>query len=379
MSALFDVIVVGLGGMGSAAAYHLAARGKRVLGLEQYTPLHDHGSSHGQSRIIRQAYFEDPAYVPLVLRAYKLWTQLERDTKRSLLTVTGGLMLGTPGSDVVAGSLRSAREYQLPYDLLDAADIHRRFPPFTPDAGTVGFYEHRAGFLRVEAAVGAHLERAVQLGAQLQFEEPVQHWQASGDGVIVTTARGQYTAAQLVIAPGAWAPDLLAELGLPLTVERQVQFWFEPQGSISAFWPDRFPIFIWETDEHLAFYGFPALDRGDTAVKAAIHHGGEICTPETIRRAVGGDEVAQMRRVLAKRVPALSGPCRKQLTCMYTNTPDQHFVIAPHPDHPNVVIAAGFSGHGFKFASVVGEILADLAVDGATPHPHERFTPQRFR
>jgi sarcosine oxidase len=378
MVAQFDVIVVGLGGMGSAAAYHLAARGKRVLGLEQYTPVHDRGSSHGQSRIIRQAYFEDPAYVPLVLRAYELWDQLERETGQSLLTITGGLMLGTPTSDVVTGSLQSAQQYQLPYNMLDAADIHRRFPPFTPDANTVGFYEHNAGFLRVEAAVGAHLGRAQQLGAQLHFAQPVEHWEAAGDAVIVTTAAGQYTAEHVVIAPGAWAAHLLAALHLPLMVERQVQFWFEPQGSIEAFLPDRFPIYIWETEE-LTFYGFPALDQSRNEVKAAIHHGGEICTPDTIRRAVGADEVEHMQRVLAGRVPALNGPCRQSLTCMYTNTPDQHFVIAPHPNHPNVVIAAGFSGHGFKFASVVGEMLADLVVDGATPHSTGLFTPQRFR
>lgn len=377
MIAQFDVIVVGLGGMGSAAAYQLAARGKRVLGLEQYTPMHDRGSSHGQSRIIRQAYFEDPAYVPLVLRAYELWEQLERETDQSLLTLTGGLMIGSPESEVVMGSLQSAHQYQLPYDMFDAPDIHRRFPPFTPDATTVGFYEHKAGFLRVEAAVGAHLGRAQQLGAQLHFEEPVEHWEAAGDAVIVTTAVGQYTAEHVVIAPGAWAPHLLADLQLPLAVERQVQFWFEPQGSVDAFLPDRFPIYLWETED-VTFYGFPALDRSRNEVKAAIHHGGEIGTLETIRRDVGVDEIEHMRHVLAGRVPALNGPCRHAVTCLYTNTPDQHFVIASHPAHPNVVIAAGFSGHGFKFASVVGELLADLVVDGATRHPIDRFTPQRF-
>ncbi len=378
--AAFDVIVIGLGGMGSAAAYHLAARGLRVLGLDRHAPVHSYGSSHGQSRIIRQAYFEDPAYVPLVLRAYELWEQLEHDTGTSLLTITGGLMIGAPASAVVAGSLRSARAHGIRHDLLDAADIHRRFPPLMPPTTVVGLYEHQAGFLQPEATVRAHLRRAVDLGATMHFAEPVMAWNASptGDSVQVTTARDWYEAARLVIAPGAWAPDLLADLAVPLQVERQVMCWFDPRGGIAPFLADRFPIYIWELDDGTAFYGFPAHAGPRGGVKAALHHGGDLCTPHTIQRAIHADDIDRVRRAVAERVPALNSTCLHAVTCMYTNTPDHHFIVAAHPRHAQVTIATGFSGHGFKFASVIGEILADLATDGTTQHPIGLFTPQRF-
>ncbi len=380
MTTTVDVIVLGLGGMGSAAVYHLAARGTRVLGLDQHAPVHSYGSSHGQSRIIRQAYFEDPAYVPLVLRAYELWEQLERDADTPLLRITGGLMIGSPHSAVVAGSLRSAQDYNIRHDLLHASEIHRRFPPLTPPATAVGLYEHQAGFLAPEAAVRAHLTRAVDVGATLQFHEPVLAWEASagGDGVRVTTTRGRYEAARLVIAPGAWAPDILADFAVPLQVERQVMCWFDPIGGIAPFLPDRFPIYIWELDDGTACYGFPAHAGPRGGVKAALHHGGDVCTPHTIDRDIRTDDIERVRRTVAERVPALNSTCLHAVTCMYTNTPDHHFVVATHPRHAQVVIAAGFSGHGFKFASVIGEILADVATDGTTQHPINLFTPQRF-
>ena len=244
---IYDAIVAGLGGMGSAAAYQLARRGKRVLGLERFSPAHDKGSSHGRSRIIRQAYFEDPAYVPLLLRAYELWEQLEGETGQELMTLTGGLMIGRREDELVSGSVESAEEYGLPYEMLDAGEIKDRFPPFSPDPETVALYEERAGFVRPEEAVKAHLDRAEALGADLRFEEPVLLWEASEGQVRVETPEGSYEAERLVISPGAWAPQLLADLGLPLEVERQVMYWFEPRGGLEPFLPDRFPIFIWET------------------------------------------------------------------------------------------------------------------------------------
>jgi sarcosine oxidase len=379
----YDAIVIGLGGMGSAAAYQLAARGRRVLGLERHTPAHDRGSSHGQSRIIRQAYFEDPAYVPLLLRAYELWRQIERETGRDVLVVTGGLMIGAAGSRVVAGAIRSAEEWGLDHEVLDAAAIRRRFPLFTPGPGEIALYEALAGFVRPEAGVLAHLDRAAALGADLHFEEPVISWEASpgGEGVRVTTARGEYEAARLVIAPGPWAPDLLARLGLPLEVERQVMYWFDPVGGAAAFLPDRFPIYIWETAPDVTIYGFPASDGPASGAKVAFfrvpgpHH---VTTPETIDRVVHEAEIAQMREQIAGRIPALNGPFLAAKTCMYTNTPDEHFVIATLPEAPQVAVACGFSGHGYKFASVVGEVLADLATAGTTRHPIALFTPGRF-
>ena len=376
---IYDVIVAGLGGMGSATAYQLAGRGKRVLGLEKFSPAHDRGSSHGRSRIIRQAYFEDPAYVPLLLRAYELWEQLERETGQELMTLTGGLMIGRREDELVSGSVESAEEYGLPYEMLDAGEIKDRFPPFSPDPETVALYEERAGFVRPEEAVKAHLDRAEALGADLRFREPVLLWEASEGKVRVKTPEGSYEAERLVISPGAWAPQLLSELGLPLEVERQVMYWFEPTSGLEPFLPDRFPIFIWEPDDGNMFYGFPAQDD-DCGIKAAFFRAGGVpTTPETIDREVHQEEIDFLRGYLAEHVPELAGRCLDARACTYTNTPDLHFVISLHPEHPQIAIACGFSGHGYKFCSVVGEILSDLVTEGSTRHLIDLFSPARLK
>jgi len=376
---MYDVIVAGLGGMGSSAAYHLAGRGERVLGLERYSPAHDKGSSHGQSRIIRLAYSEDPAYVPLVLRAYELWERLERETGEDLMTLTGGLMIGPPGTKFFEGSKQSAEKYDLPYEILDAAELNERYPVFRPTPDTVALFEKRAGFLRPEDCVKAHLGRAASLGADLRFGEEIVTWEPTQSGVLVETASGAYEAERLVVSAGAWAPKLLAGLGLPLEVTRQLLFWFAPRGGIEPFLPDRFPIFIWEPEDGNSFYAIPAHDGPAGGVKVAFFRAdGKPADPETIDREVHGEEVEFIRSYLERYIPDLDGDFLFGKICMYTNTPDEHFVISTHPEYPQVAIAAGFSGHGYKFCSVVGEILADLVTDGETPHPIDLFSPARL-
>jgi sarcosine oxidase len=372
----YDVIVIGLGGMGSAAAYHLAARGQRVLGLEKFTPAHDRGSSHGGSRIIRQSYFEDPAYVPLLLRAYELWEQLAQDSGREVYRITGGLFSGPPDCLTVAGSLRAAREWGLEHEVLDAAEIASRFPNFTPQQGNIAIYEGKAGFARPEMTVQAHIDLAERAGATLHFGESVLEWTETSSGVRVTTDRGSYTAGQVVICPGAWAPQLLAEFNIPITIERQVLYWLDPIGGTAPFVDH--PIFIDEKANGMQIYGFPAIDGARGGVKVAFFRKGVVCTPETIDRTVHEDEIREMRDGVAELLPALDGPCLHSATCMYSNTPDEHFVIARHPDSANVTVACGFSGHGFKFVPVVGEILADLATTGSTNHPISLFDPRRL-
>nr|WP_085172592.1 N-methyl-L-tryptophan oxidase [Mycolicibacterium iranicum] len=375
-SQTFDVIVIGLGGMGSAAAYHLAARGQRVLGLEKFTPAHDKGSSHGGSRIIRQSYFEDPAYVPLLLRAYELWDELARDSGRDVYRMTGGLFIGPPDCLTVAGSLRASQEWDLPHDLLDENEIRQRFPNFTPQPGDIALFEAKAGFARPELTVQAHLDLAEKAGATLRFGEEVLEWSETARGVTVRTVAGTYTAGQVVICPGAWAPQLLADFGIPITVERQVLYWLDPVGGVEPFVDH--PIFIDEDASGMQIYGFPAIDGPRGGVKVAFFRKGIECTPDTIDRTVHDREVREMRDRAAQLLPALDGPCVHSATCMYSNTPDQHFVIARHPDTENVTVACGFSGHGFKFVPVVGEILADLATTGATTHPISLFDPRRL-
>jgi sarcosine oxidase len=379
MAPAYDVIVLGLGGMGSAAAGHLAARGARVLGLEKFGPVHNRGSSHGGSRITRQSYFEDPAYVPLLLRAYELYEQLERDTGRDIATLCGGVMVGRPDSRTVAGSLRSAEQWDLPHEILDAKEIRRRFPTLTPADDEVALYEARAGLLRPENTVAAHLQVAAGSGAELRFEEPVTRWEPYRDGVRVHTPQNTYTAGQLVICPGAWAPQLLTDLNVPFTIERQVMYWFQPRGGTGPYVPASHPVYIWEDAAGVQIYGFPAIDGPDDGAKVAFFRKGTVCTPETIERTVHEDEVRAMAEQVGPRIPTLPGAFIKASTCMYSTTPDEHFVIARHPAHAGAVtVACGFSGHGFKFVPVVGEILADLALDGTTHHPIELFDPGRI-
>ncbi|QDQ10355.1 N-methyl-L-tryptophan oxidase [Streptomyces spectabilis] len=375
----YDVIVIGLGGMGSAAAHHLSARGARVLGLERFGPVHQRGSSHGGSRVTRQSYFEDPAYVPLLLRAYELYEQVERDTGREIAILCGGVMLGRPDGRVVSGARLSAETWGLPHEMLDAREIRRRFPTLTPRADEVALHERRAGLLRPENTVAAHLQLATRQGADLRFEEPVVRWEPCGGGVRVHTPDDTYTAGQLVICPGAWAPELLADLGVPFTIERQVMYWFQPTGGVGPFLPEHHPIYVWEDPEGVQAYGFPAIDGPELGAKVAFFRKGEVCTPDTIDRTVHPHEVAAMADHMARQIPLLPGRLLKAATCMYTTTPDEHFVIARHPAHPeSVTVACGFSGHGFKFVPVVGEIVADLALDGTTAHPVELFDPRRI-
>jgi sarcosine oxidase len=362
----FDVIVVGLGGMGSAAAAHAASRGKRVLGLEQFQPAHDQGSSHGRSRVIRLAYFEHPAYVPLLRRAYELWRQLEDRTGRRLLQITGGLMIGGPDSEVVSGSLRSAREHHLEHEMLDAAQIRARFPALTPSPGDVALFEKDAGVVFPEEAIRAHLDLATDNGAHVHFDERVDDWSVAASGAVrVRTSRGQYETDRLILAPGPWAAGLFKIDWLPLEVEPQQLHWFDPRGGPEAFQPDRFPIYIWDLGNGIQFYGFPADEEG--RVKVAF-----------FRSKVKGEDA--MRAALAPCIPGLAGgTLLETVSCKYTLTPDHHFVIGHHPDHPSVVIASPCSGHGYKFASVIGEVLADLSIDGSTRHPIGLFAPSRFR
>ena len=375
---VYDVIVLGLGGMGSAAAAHLAARGSRVLGIERFTPAHDRGASHGESRIIRQAYFEDPAYVPLLLRSYELWHELERESP-GILTVTGGLMLGRPDSAAVAGSIASARRWDLPHELLDAEQVRRRFPALAPDEQTVALYEPMAGFVRPEQTVLAHLDRAARHGATLNFGERVLDWQAhdAGEGVTVRTTQGTYTAGSLVISPGAWAPGLLPEFAPSLTVERQLLYWFAPTSGIEQFRAECFPVFIWEDAAGMQLYGFPAYGTARDGVKIAFFRDGSPADPDDLDRDIHEDEIERMRDYLRTRIPTLPGRYLRGLACTYTTTPDENFLLARHPQHPQVTVAAGFSGHGFKFVPVIGEIIADLVMQGTTELPIELFAPRR--
>jgi sarcosine oxidase len=373
----YDVIVIGLGGMGSASAYHLARRGQRVLGLEQYDLLHARGSSHGLTRIIRLAYHEDPAYVPLLRRAYELWHDLEDDANERLLITTGSLEGGPEDGPMFRGALEAAELHGIDHEVLDADELRRRHPAFAGlDPATRVVWQPDGGFLLAERTILAHVNGALRHGAELRFREGVRGWEATADGgVRVETERGSYRADRLVICAGAWAGRVvpaLAELAKP---ERQVLGWFQPLRP-ELFTPDRFPVFLVDVEEG-SFYGFPVHDVPGFKL-GWYHHFREPIDPDDPDRTARADDEGALRAFAERYFPDGAGPTVMLATCIFTNSPDEHFVIDRLPDAPQVSVAAGFSGHGYKFCSVVGEIMADLALQGQTGHDISLFRLDRF-
>lgn len=362
----YDVIVVGVGAMGSSACYHLAKRGVNVLGLEQFDIPHARGSSHGQSRMIRMAYYEHPDYVPLLRRAYALWDEIERETGQKLLHVTGGIYMGPPDGEVVAGSLQSARQHGLAHELLDYAALRKRFPQFTVPESWQGLYEGRAGFLLPERTVATYAEAALRRAAELHGHEAVLAWRATDGGVGVKTTRGEYEAERLLFCGGPWSAKLLNDLGVPLVVTRQVLGWVWPK-TPELFGMGCLPVWAIEKPGGL-YYGFPMMPDSP-GFKLAEHAFGTPTDPDRVARDVTAEDEKTFRPALRQYIPDADGPTLAVRTCLYTHSPDHHFIIDRHPHHERVTVACGFSGHGFKFASVVGEVLADLATTGATALP----------
>jgi len=372
----FDAVVLGVGGMGSAALWHLARRGLSVCGIEQFDVAHDRGSSHGRTRIIRKAYFEHPDYVPLLHRAYELWEELEAETGRSLMERCGFLTLGPPDSETIRGLERCYGRHDLPHERLGAEQVGERWPRFRLPAGTVGFLDPLGGFLDVEECVRCQLTAARNAGARFLGNERLEAFGPQGDGFRVRTDRRELECDRLILTTGAWAVPHLARLGVVLEVWRKVQLWYDFEG-IEDFRVPAFPTYYVERgDGH--FYGFPALD--EDGIKVA-EHVDETPVPgvESLIRALRpGDETAI--RVFLREVLGVEAPRRtRYAVCMYTMSPDGQFIVDRHPQYPGLALGAGFSGHGFKFAPVVGEILADLAVDGRTGHPVEFLGLERFR
>ncbi len=357
----FDTIVVGLGALGSAAVYHLARHGQRVLGLDRFAPPHTLGSTHGGSRIIRKAYFEGQQYLSLLERAYPLWRDLEAVSGQSLLNLCGCLNIGLPQSQIVAASRGSAQAQGLPYEVLSREDVRQRFPAFHLPEGHVAVWDPEAGLIPPERCVEAHLEQARRHGATLRFDEPALRWHADGGGVAVTTAQATYRADRLILASGGWITDLMAELRQPLRVERVTNAWFRPKANAAHFHPSRCPVYIWEYDADLFFYGFPDLGRG---AKAGIHYSGVVVDhPDEVARTVSEADKQAVRARLRQLLPDADGPLADATVCFYTNTPDKHYLIDHHPEHPQVVFASACSGHGFKASNAIGEALADLVME----------------
>jgi sarcosine oxidase len=368
MGKTFDAIVLGLGAMGSATLYQLTKRGVRALGIDQFSPPHDRGSSHGDTRITRLAIGAGEQHTPLAMRSHEIWREIERETGADLLSTTGGLVIssGGPrgtchGTDFFANTLAAARRFGIRHEVLDAGEIRRRFAPFAVRDDEIGYYEHEAGFLRPEACIGAQLALAARGGAEIRCGERALGFDEANGVVRVRTGRGEYEASRLVVTAGPWLPGLLGGVWAGrFTVRRQVLFWFGIQGVVEPFLPGRFPVFIWELAGHAQpIYGFPAIDGAAGGVKIASEQHEAATTPEAMRREVDpGEARALFDAQVSPYIRGLAGTCVKSAACLYTMTADFGFVIEPHPAFPAVIIASPCSGHGFKHSAAIGEDLA---------------------
>jgi monomeric sarcosine oxidase len=361
----YDCIVIGTGGVGSSSIYYLSQQGVQTLGLDRFSPGHDRGSSHGDTRVIRMAYFEHPNYVPLLRRAYELWNLLSATCEQQLYHEVGLIEIGSPNGEVVPGVLRSAQEHNLKIERFSANEVTRRFPGFELPESMTAVFEQQAGYLSVEACVLAYAREAQKLGAKINSDETVMSWKATSKGVTVTTDHHTYEAERLIITPGAWASDLLRNIGIKFTVRRKSLFWYEAPAIYQA--TAGCPVFLFETPSGI-FYGYPQIDAW--GLKIAEHTGGQsVVDPLTVDRNINDEDRARIESFLSNHLPGVTRTLRKHVVCLYTMSPDSHFVLDRHPHYPQVAFVAGLSGHGFKFASVLGEILADLTCNGRTSLP----------
>ena len=363
---IYDVIIVGIGGMGSAAAWHLARRGKRVLGIERYDIPHAMGSSHGVSRIIRLPYYEDPAYVPLLKRAYELWREIEAATGQELLVITGSVDASPEDDALFQGALASARLHQLPHEFMTGSEVNERFPGYSLPSLHRAVFQAKGGLIASERAIVAHVRAAQAQGAAIHAREQVLGWgPARGEGVVVRTDKGLYEAERLVLSAGAWMAELAPTLKSVAVPERQVLAWFQPRRP-ELFEPTRFPVFNLQVDEG-RYYGLPVFDVPGFKL-GRYHHRGETGAGDQIRREPDAEDEHVLRAFSEKYFPEGTGATMALRTCLFTNTPDEHFILDRHPEHPKVVLASPCSGHGYKFCSVIGEVIADLAIEGKTRH-----------
>ena len=372
----YDAIVIGVGGMGSAAVYHLAQRGLQVLGLEKHAIPHEMGSSHGYSRMIRYTLQEHPSYVPLVRRSYELWHEMEETAGEELMVTTGSIRAGAPDSPFFLNAQEACDLHSIPYEILTASEVNKRFPGYRFPEEISSVYQADGGFLLPERCIVTHVQAAERAGADVHSQETVLDWEVRGDGVQVRTDRDTYTAGRLVVTAGPWAANLVPELAAYAVPERQVMGWFQPKRP-ELYAAEAFPVFGVFTEEG-RYYGFPSHAVPGFKIGRA-HHLLQKVDPDAIDREVHPEDEDILRQVVNRYFPLAAGKLLDGKTCMYTNTPDEHFMIGTLDGQPQVSVAAGFSGHGFKFASVIGEIMADLAQNGATEHDINLFRLDRFK
>jgi len=386
MNERYDTIVLGLGAMGSAALYQLSKKGKNVLGIDQYVPPHKLGSAHGDTRITRQAIGEGDEYVPLALRSYEIWDELEKASGKKLLYKNGGLILGNAESNAIHGkknfiqqTIATAEKYHIEHEVLTAGEIKNRFPQFKIKGLEVGYYEKNAGFLKPELCIKTQLELANKNGAQININEKVVSFSQDGDTVKVITDKGEYITDKLIVSAGAWVSKFFPEYKNLFTIYRQVLYWFDIKENYENYKPENFPIFIWDFGNGVDIYGFPAIDGVNGGIKIASEDYSITTDPEGVDRNISTDEIDRMySKYIKDYMNGMNDKCIKAISCLYTVTPDSDFIIDTHPKNNRIILASPCSGHGFKHSAAVGEVLAQLAIDGKTDIDISKFKLSRF-
>ena len=383
----FETIVIGLGAMGSASVYQLSKKGNKVLGIDQFAPPHGLGSTHGDTRITRQAIGEGEEYVPLSLRSYEIWDELERKTGQRLLTITGGLIVGDNRAEFLHGNnkflqttIETAKKFNISHSVLSADELKERFPQFRIKDTYTGYYEDRAGFLRPELCVKTQIELAKQQGAEINLNEQVEQLLPPTGGLVeVRTNKTIYKAKKVIVTAGPWIAQFFPEYAKLFKVYRQVLYWFEIKGDITPYLPGNFPVFIFAGNGENGVYGFPAIDGQRGGLKIAFEKYLTDTTPDRVNREISQKEIEQAyHNNFAKHLPGLSNKCVKAVSCLYTVTPDYKFVIDFHPEYPQIIIASPCSGHGFKHSAAIGEALSELAMEGKSRFDLSAFRISRF-
>jgi len=370
-----DVIIIGLGAMGSATSMFLSHNGIKVIGFDSYSPPHEFGSSLGHTRVIREAYHEGTTYVPIVQRAYEIWFEMNENSKVPIIETYGGLLIGRKTGDI-ENALKSANKYDIPIKKMTTDEISQKFSVLNPPKEYIGLLESRGGAVFVENSINHMLNTALNNGSIHKYNERVVRWSKKSNYYLVETNLGNYKAEKLVFSSGAWITKLLPTLKLPIKIERQVLFWFSPRKNPDKFKSINMPNSGWDLDNGLSFYTMPNLEN--RGFKVAMHHNGEFVDPDTLIRESNDSDLKMVRDFLEEYIPDGNGELIDSKVCMYTDTPDQDFLIDSHPDDENIIICSPCSGHGFKFTPAIGEICSSLIINNSTKFDLDKFSLERL-
>ena len=370
-----DVIIIGLGAMGSATSMFLSHNGVKVIGFDSYSPPHEFGSSLGHTRVIREAYHEGTTYVPIVQRAYEIWFEMNENSKVPIIETYGGLLIGPKTGDI-ENALKSANKYDIPIKKMTSDEISQKFSVLNPPKEYIGLLESRGGAVFVENSINHMLNTALNNGSIHKYNERVVRWSKKSNYYLVETNLGNYKTEKLVFSSGAWITKLIPTLKLPIKIERQVLFWFSPRKNPDKFKSINMPNSGWDLDNGLSFYTMPNLEN--RGFKVAMHHNGEFVDPDTLIRESNDSDLKMVRDFLEEYIPDGNGELIDSKVCMYTDTPDQDFLIDSHPDDENIIICSPCSGHGFKFTPAIGEICSSLIINNSTNFDLDKFSLERL-